>query len=102
MTPEVTTTSRVERGGSRRRPETPLPETWRPNRTHREKAYAARLDLDDEAERFRLYADENDRRARNWDAAFTRWLMNAVRFASERNSNGGRRAASGDSGFWGA
>ena len=36
------------------------------------------MDLELEADRFRLHAEANDRRAVRWDAAFSMWLSKAT------------------------
>lgn len=71
------TSTDVEGSGERRSPERPLPKTWEPSDAH--KSYAAKhhLDLQTEAERFKLHAEANDRRQRNWNAAFSMWLSKA-------------------------
>lgn len=66
----------------RRSPESRLPEAWEPTDTHRNKAAELRLDIDREAEKFRDHAAANDRRARNWDAAFRTWLTKAAEYAA--------------------
>lgn len=63
---------------SRRSPETPLPETWKPSKVHEEKAREKYLDVNLQAETFRNHALANDRRARNWNAAFSNWLIKAT------------------------
>lgn len=62
---------------TRRRPERPIPDEWAPNDAH--KAYASKknISLDFQVERFRNHAQANDRRARDWDAAFRNWLLKA-------------------------
>lgn len=71
------TSTDVEGSGERRSPEKPLPESWGPSDAH--KSYAAKnhLDLEAEAQRFKLHAEANDRRQRNWNAAFSMWLTKA-------------------------
>lgn len=66
-----------EGSGERRSPERPLPAGWQPNGAHLEYAKKKNLDLDTEAERFIFHAQANDRRQRNWDAAFRMWLTKA-------------------------
>lgn len=55
----------------------PLPDDWSPNEAHRELAMTRRIHLVRAASEFRQHAHENQRRARNWDAAFTAWLRGA-------------------------
>lgn len=63
---------------SRRKPERPLPATWEPNDAHRGYAFEHRLNVERETQRFRDHATANDRRARDWDAAFRMWLSKAT------------------------
>lgn len=68
----------------RKSPATPLPPDWTPNENCR--AYAAEqgLDLDHEAEQFRLHAEAKDRRQVRWDAAFRMWLGTATALRTTR------------------
>lgn len=65
----------------RRSPERPLPEDFAPSDTHRTYATEHRLDLERELFKFRNHAAANDRRQRNWNAAFTTWLAKGREFA---------------------
>lgn len=62
---------------SRRKPETKLSESWKPNARHHEMALAGRIDINRAVVAFRGHADTNDRRVRDWDAAFRTWLNRA-------------------------
>lgn len=66
-----------ESAGSRKRPERPLPAGWEPNDAHRGFAREKNIFLEGEAERFKLHAQANDRRLRDWDAGFRMWLTKA-------------------------
>lgn len=66
--------SESEGGSGGRQPARPLPAEWSPNEAHAQRAEEKNLDLDAEAENFRLHAQSNDRRQANWNAAFTMWL----------------------------
>ena len=68
-------------GGRKRAPETALPDDWKPNTGHQDFANAHGLDMSTEAFRFRNHAHANDRRQRNWDAAFRTWLSKAKDYA---------------------
>lgn len=57
-----------------------LPKSWAPNQAHKERATSLGLDVDEQAELFRLHAEEHSRKAKQWNSAFTRWLINAPRF----------------------
>lgn len=72
----------------RRTPEHPLPDTWRPTATHRTYATDHRLDLDREVLKFRSHAAANERRQRNWNAAFTTWLARAEDYQPAGRRNG--------------
>ncbi|MCC3333548.1 hypothetical protein [Nocardia abscessus] len=61
----------------RKRRATRLPDDWAPTDTHRRYCGERGINLEHEAHNFRLHAEENDRRAVVWNAAFARWLMNA-------------------------
>ncbi|ROR97809.1 hypothetical protein EDD28_2418 [Salana multivorans] len=74
----------------RRKPERPLPDDWTPDEGHRRRAAELGLDLDATAEAFRNHAATNDRRARDWNAAFRSWLTKAAEYAA-RDSARGRR-----------
>lgn len=72
--------------GGRRKPERPLPESWTPSSAHSTYAEDNGINLDFQAERFRNHAQANDRRARDWDAAFRNWLLKAEKSpASTKN-----------------
>ena len=76
--PTTTATTTATEKLSRRSPETPLPDSWVPNETHEQKAREKHLDVKLQAETFRNHALANDRRARNWNAAFSNWLIKAT------------------------
>lgn|SRR5690625_48638 len=60
---------------------TQLPASWEPTDEHRKRATEYGLNLDREAVKFRTHAQEKGRTAKNWNAAFTRWLINAAEYA---------------------
>lgn len=62
---------------SRKRPATRIGDDWQPNESAVGYAAEKKLDLDGEAERFRLHAQANDRRQADWNAAFRMWLSKA-------------------------
>ena len=64
-----------------RTPEHAIPDDWKPTEKHAELATTKGLDLDEQAFRFRNHAIANDRRQRNWAAAFNTWLSKATDFA---------------------
>lgn len=73
----------------RRKPEVPLPADWSPNEKHKEIAEEMGVDLQAAIVGFKDHAETNDRRARDWNAAFRTWLRKAPQF-------GGLRAVAGD------
>lgn len=75
--------------GGRKRPARPMPEGWKPNDRHAEIAADRGIDLDHQVTRFRDWAQANDRRYADWDAAFRNWLT------SERNGAQGPRRHGG-------
>ncbi|MBN0040198.1 hypothetical protein JN535_08465 [Cellulosimicrobium cellulans] len=75
--------------------DTRLPATWAPTDEHRKRATELGLDLDREAQKFRLHAEENDRHAKSWNAAFTRWLINSAEYA-RRDRTAPRRPTTDD------
>ncbi|KKI20572.1 MULTISPECIES: hypothetical protein [unclassified Leucobacter] len=56
---------------------TALPKDWAPTASHFELARSRNVDIQAEAEAFRLHAETHDRRAARWNAAFTTWLKKA-------------------------
>lgn len=79
--PTTTATATSPKGDAavppRRAPERPLPESWEPNEAHKTKCRERNIDIAHEVERFHNHAKANDRRQRDWDAAFHNWLTNA-------------------------
>jgi hypothetical protein len=61
---------------------TRLPDSWTPTDEHIARAAQSRLDVGREFVKFRAHAQEKGRTAKNWNAAFTRWLMNAAEYAA--------------------
>lgn len=61
---------------TRKKPATKLPDDWKPTEAHWERRHDG-IDIETEAEKFRLHAEANDRRQVNWNAAFSQWLLNA-------------------------
>lgn len=68
-------------GGARSKRDIALPASWRPTGEHQKRAAESGLDLAKEVIKFRTHAEEKGRLAKNWNAAFTRWLINAVEYA---------------------
>jgi len=76
--PDPTRPKEEAKASSRRRPETPFPDDWKPTEAHIQYARDNRLDLGRQVEAFKGHAETHDRRARNWDAAFRTWLGKAT------------------------
>lgn len=74
----------TSKSGRRRAPEIRLPDSWQPTDGHRAYAGEHRLDVDAEAFKFRNHAQANDRRQRQWDAAFSTWLARAREYAPKQ------------------
>jgi len=62
---------------AKKKPEVRLPSGWAPTSAHFERAKTNRVDIAKESEAFKLHAETHDRRAANWNAAFTTWLTKA-------------------------
>ncbi|MEV4001013.1 hypothetical protein [Actinomadura sp. NPDC049753] len=86
---------------SRRKPETPAPEIFPVTASMRAWArdHERRItvDLDDQTERFLNHARQNDRRCRDWQAAWRNWILKAQDFADRDHA----RAATGTDGTYG-
>lgn len=80
-------------GGETTKPDKPLPPDWIPNEEHLKRALETKLDLNTEAGKFKAHAEEKGRKAKNWNAAFTRWLMQAAEYA-QRDQNRSTRGGS--------
>jgi hypothetical protein len=76
-TERKTNSSSTKKSGARRKPETSLPADWIPKPAHVQLANERGVDGRHEEAQFRAHAEANDRRQRDWDAAFRVWLGNA-------------------------
>lgn len=80
-TATTTATSSLEEGSGEKektkKPKVPLPQDWMPTKAHQDRAREKNLDLLEEAEKFRNHAESVDRRAANWNSAFSNWLIKA-------------------------
>lgn len=61
-----------------------IPDDWRPNQTHIDKAASLHLDVRREYQRFREHAVRKHRRLKNWNAGFTNWLRKQAEYQQER------------------
>lgn len=84
--PSVNVSNR-QGGAPRRKPETTIPEGWKPTPRHGELATQYGLDLSSESFAFRAHAVANDRRMRDWDAAFSMWLSKSRQFARTQQAS---------------
>jgi hypothetical protein len=75
---------------NKRAVERPIPEDWKPTPKHHELATQRRVDVNEQAFRFRNHALANDRRQRDWNAAFANWLAKASEFAPAAKVRDGR------------
>lgn len=66
--------------------EVQIPSDWAPNASHIKRASESNVDVLDQAERFKLHAETHGRKAKNWNSAFTTWLMNS-KPAPSKDSN---------------
>lgn len=64
----------------KRQDEHQLPSEWRPNQSHRDRAAATGIDVGLQEDLFRAHAEREDRYVRNWNGAFTTWLIKAAEF----------------------
>jgi len=80
-TPSPTRPDPTNKGIGKRKPETPLPADWNPNQNHVRYAVEFGVDLGHQVAQFKAHAAANDRRQRDWDAAFRQWLGNAKQWA---------------------
>ena len=55
-----------------------LPADWMPTKAHAERAKETGLNLMSQAEDFRLHAETHNRKAVNWNSAFTTWLKKSA------------------------
>lgn len=74
-------TKEEEIGAKAPRRATLLPASWHPTDEHLKRAKDAGLNPGSELEKFRAHAEEKGRTAKSWNAAFTRWLINAAEYA---------------------
>jgi hypothetical protein len=72
-----TATTTATSTSSRRSPERPLPADWRPTEKHGTNAEEKFLSIDTLVQTFKNHAETHDRRCRNWDAAFSNWILKA-------------------------
>jgi hypothetical protein len=75
--PSHSSSTKKSASASRRKPEVPLPDDWTPKPSHVKYAVERGVDGRHEEGQFRAHAAANDRRQRDWDAAFRSWLGNA-------------------------
>lgn len=69
---------------NKRKSEHPIPDDWQPSERHQRIATERGVDLTEQAFRFRNHALANDRRQRDWHAAFNNWLAKAADFPTAK------------------
>lgn len=74
---ENTSPTEKEEKKPRKKPATTIPDSWAPTEEHAKRARAKNLKVEELAEHFRLHAETHDRRAANWNSAFTMWISKA-------------------------
>jgi hypothetical protein len=74
--------------GRRKAPVAPRPADWRPNENHREIAKEQKVDLEFQARRFCLHYDASGKLWKDWDAAFSNWLLGANNFRGGSSKSG--------------
>ena len=67
-----------------------IPDDWRPNQGHIDKAASLHLDVVREYQRFREHAEREHRRLKNWNTGFTNWLRKSAEFAQKRSGSAPR------------
>lgn len=72
--------------------ETRLPKTWVPTQSHHDRANHLGVNIQEQTEKFRLHAETHDRRAANWNAAFTQWLIKSGEFKQQDQQRGTYRS----------
>lgn len=82
--------------GAAARRSAPLPADFRPSPEHMHRAAETGLDLLRELTKFQAHAEEKGRTAENWNAAFTRWLINAAEYAQRDQRTGSKRPTTDD------
>lgn len=67
-------------GRTRKTKSHPIPDDWKPNDTHRQKASALGVNVEREAEKFIGHHGAKGTTYKNWDQAFRNWLAKAAEF----------------------
>ena len=84
-TSTATSTSKdVEGSGESQSRAVRLPDGWQPRDAHKKFAAENNLDIENEVANFRDHAQANDRRQKDWDAAFRMWLRKSTEFQARR------------------
>lgn len=82
LQPQPLLPSSIEEGSgeneNKKKPKVPIPQDWMPTKAHEKRAKEKNLNLLEEAEKFRNHAESVDRRAANWNSAFSNWLIKAT------------------------
>src|SRR5690625_388112 len=77
--PSQSTSKEVDMGAPKRA--TQIPKSWTPTKEHYERAKKTALNFKAETEKFRNHVLEKGRTSKNWNLAFTNWLIKAAEYA---------------------
>ena len=80
----TSTSKDVEGSGESQSRAVRLPDGWLPRDAHKKFAAENNLDIEIEAANFRDHAQANDRRQKDWDAAFRMWLRKSTEYQARR------------------
>jgi len=73
-----------------------IPDDWRPNQSHVDRANSLHLDVRHEYQRFRARSVETHRRLKNWNTGFTNWLRKSAEFNQQRQGGQSPRLSKAD------
>ena len=80
----TSTSKDVEGSGESQSRAVRLPDGWQPRDAHKKFAAENNLDIENEVANFRDHAQANDRRQKDWDAAFRMWLRKSTEYQARR------------------
>lgn len=81
----------------KKKPEVSIPPTYHFNGDHLEIAKNLNIDINREFDIFKDHALQNDRKCRNWDAAFRNWLRKAKEFLKPNSMPSNRNSTNSSS-----
>lgn len=100
---QTTGTDQGKKKRARKKKRTQVPDDFRPTADHLAYALQHELDVEDERERFVLYHQKEGTLAASWNASFSLWLRNAVKYRArdrERAAEANAGSGEGQGGFW--